>query len=62
MAAKDPTLPRGAALPVVDLVGSAEGQALELPAGHVGLVMGRAAATTTMPRLFEWLRAHSEEG
>ena len=62
VAGKDHIVPCEAALPVVDLVGSAEAQTLELPAGHVGLVMGRAAATTTMPRLFEWLRAHSEEG
>ena len=62
VAGKDHIVPCEAALPVVDLVGSAEAQTLELPAGHVGLVMGRAAATTTMPRLFHWLRAHSEEG
>ena len=60
VAAKDHIVPRCAALPVVDLVGSAESRTLELPAGHVGLVMGRSAATTTLPQLFDWLRAHSD--
>ena len=62
IAAKDHIVPRCAALPVVDLVGAAESRTLELPAGHVGLVMGRSAATTTLPQLFEWLRAHTDLG
>ncbi len=60
VAAKDHIVPCGAALPVIDLVGSARAETLELPAGHVGLVMGKAAATTTLPRIFGWLREHSE--
>ncbi len=59
VAAKDHIVPAPAARPVCDLVGSAEAETLELPAGHVGLVMGKAAATTTLPRIFAWLRAHS---
>jgi len=58
VAAKDHIVPSGAALPVCELVGSAETQTLELPAGHVGLVMGRAAATTTLPGIFAWLHGH----
>jgi polyhydroxyalkanoate synthase len=60
VAAKDHIVPSACALPVVDLVGSQEKQTLELPAGHVGLVMGKAAATVTMPRIVEWLRQHSD--
>jgi polyhydroxyalkanoate synthase len=60
VAAKDHIVPSAAALPVCDLVGSARAETLELPAGHVGLVMGRAAATTTLPQIFGWLREHSE--
>ena len=61
VAQKDHIVPCGAAIPVVELVGSTEAQTLELPAGHVGLVMGKAAATTTMPAIVDWLRRHAEE-
>jgi polyhydroxyalkanoate synthase len=60
VATKDHIVPCGAALPVCDLVGSAQAETLELPAGHVGLVMGKAAATTTIPAIVDWLRAHSD--
>ncbi len=59
VAAKDHIVPSGAATPVCELVGSARAETLELPAGHVGLVMGRAAATTMFPQMFGWLREHS---
>ena len=59
VAAKDHIVPSGAATPVCGLVGSDRAETLELPAGHVGLVMGRAAATTTLPQMFGWLREHS---
>jgi len=59
VAAKDHIVPSAAARPVCDLVGSGRAETLELPAGHVGLVMGRAAATTTLPRILAWFREHS---
>lgn len=59
IAAKDHIVPSAAAQPVCDLVGSARAETLELPAGHVGLVMGKAAATTTLPKIFAWLHEHS---
>ena len=58
VASKDHIVPSQAALPVCELVGSAEARTLELPAGHVGLVMGKAAAKTTLPEIFAWLHAH----
>jgi len=61
VAAKDQIVPCAAARPVTELVGSQHKEVLELGAGHVGLVMGRAAATTTMPRLIGWLLEHDEE-
>ena len=61
VAAKDHIVPSAAALPVCDLVGSARAETLELPAGHVGLVMGKAASTTTLPKIFSWLREHSSD-
>ena len=61
VAAKDHIVPCAATRPVTDLVGSEQTELLELAAGHVGLVMGKAAATTTMPRLLAWLREHEGE-
>jgi polyhydroxyalkanoate synthase subunit PhaC len=60
VAQKDHIVPCGAALPVTDIVGSEERETLELPAGHVGLVMGKAAAKTTLPGIVDWLRGHSD--
>jgi polyhydroxyalkanoate synthase len=61
VAARDHIVPSAAALPVCELVGTPSARTLELPAGHVGLVMGRAAATTTLPQIFAFLREHSSE-
>lgn len=61
VAAKDHIVPSAAALPVCELVGSDTARTLELPSGHVGLVMGRAAATTTLPSIFAWLLEHSAD-
>jgi polyhydroxyalkanoate synthase subunit PhaC len=61
MAAKDHIVPSGAAAPLPSLVGSARVETLELAAGHVGLVMGRAAATVTMPGIVDWLNQYSKE-
>lgn len=58
VAAKDHIVPCSAALPVTDVVGSERAETLELPAGHVALVMGRGAATTTIPGITRWLREH----
>ena len=62
VAGKDHIVPCAAATPVAGLVGAVEARTLELPAGHVGLVMGRAAARTTLPEIFGWLRAHTDLG
>jgi polyhydroxyalkanoate synthase len=58
IAAKDHIVPAKAATPVCELVGSERAETLELPAGHVGLVMGKSAAKTTMPKIFAWLHEH----
>jgi hypothetical protein len=41
------------------LVGSSDVTNLRIPAGHIGLAAGRDAARTTVPRIVEWLNAHS---
>lgn len=61
VAVQDHIVPCAAATPVCTLVGSEVTETVELPAGHVGLVMGRSAATTTIPAIVGWLRRHSEE-
>jgi polyhydroxyalkanoate synthase len=61
IAGRDHIVPCGSATPVTELVGSERAETLQLEAGHVGLVMGRAAATTTMPGIIGWLQEYSEE-
>lgn len=62
VAAKDHIVPCGAAQPVAELVGSPEARTLELASGHVALVMGRPAATATIPGISAWLREHDRPG
>jgi polyhydroxyalkanoate synthase len=60
MAENDHIVPGPSAAPVIDLVGSEDKTELKLKAGHVGLVASRQAKTTTIPKIVEWLVAHSE--
>ncbi|MGB3302634.1 MAG: alpha/beta fold hydrolase [Gordonia sp. (in: high G+C Gram-positive bacteria)] len=58
---KDHIVPAAAASPVMDLVGSEQKTELRLPAGHIGLVVGRTAAKTTVPTIIDFLQKQSEE-
>jgi polyhydroxyalkanoate synthase len=60
LATRDHIVPQPAAAPLLDLVGSAEKDELRLDAGHMGLVVGRTAAHTTIPRILRFLRERSE--
>jgi polyhydroxyalkanoate synthase len=60
VAERDDIVPPAASAPLPDLVGSANRDVLTLPGGHVGLVVGRNAARTSMPAIIGWLRDHSE--
>lgn len=60
MAERDHIVPAPAAEPVPSLVGSPDAGELRLPAGHVGLVAGRAAAKVTLPGIADWISEHSE--
>ncbi len=60
IAERDHIVPEPVAAPLPGLVGSEDSQELRLDAGHVGLVVGRTAATVTIPRLIEFLRQRSE--
>ena len=48
------------ASPVNDLVGSTDSEQLRLKGGHIGLVVGRTAAKTTIPTIIEFLKKQSE--
>jgi polyhydroxyalkanoate synthase len=60
LAARDHIVPEPAAGPLIDLVGSVDKHELRLDAGHIGLVVGRTAAKTTVPKIIEFLLTRSE--
>jgi polyhydroxyalkanoate synthase len=57
---RDHIVPILAAAPVMDLVGSQDKTELRLKGGHVGIVVGRTAANTTIPTIIEFLEKQSE--
>jgi polyhydroxyalkanoate synthase subunit PhaC len=60
LATRDHIIPEAAAEPVADLVGSADKHLLRLVGGHIGLVVGRTAAKTTVPTVIDFLTKQSE--
>jgi polyhydroxyalkanoate synthase len=60
-AEKDHIVPPDATAPLIDLVGSEDKHELRLDAGHMGLVVGRTAAKTTVPTIIDFLRGRSDE-
>jgi polyhydroxyalkanoate synthase len=61
LARRDHIVPEAAAAPLIDLVGSPDRHELRLDAGHIGLVVGRTAARTTIPTIIDFLRRRSDE-
>ncbi|MGY1710996.1 alpha/beta fold hydrolase [Geodermatophilus sp. SYSU D00758] len=57
---RDHIVPPEATAPLIDLVGSTDKHELRLPAGHMGLVVGRTAARTTVPTIIDFLQRRSE--
>jgi polyhydroxyalkanoate synthase len=57
---RDHIVPTAASAPLIDLVGSEDKHELCLDAGHMGLVVGRTAARTTVPTIIDFLRRRSE--
>lgn len=57
---RDHIVPPDATAPLIDLVGSVDKHELCLDAGHMGLVVGRTAARTTVPTLIDFLRRRSD--
>jgi polyhydroxyalkanoate synthase subunit PhaC len=60
-AERDHIVPPEASAPLIDLVGSEDKHELSLAAGHMGLVVGRTAAKTTVPTILDFLRRRSDE-
>jgi polyhydroxyalkanoate synthase len=58
---RDHIVPDAATAPLIDLVGSPDKHELLLEAGHMGLVVGRTAAKTTVPTILDFLRRRSDE-
>jgi polyhydroxyalkanoate synthase len=57
---RDHIVPADATAPLIGLVGSDDKHELCLDAGHMGLVVGRTAARTTVPTIIDFLRSRSE--
>ena len=45
---------------LTSLVGSEDVEELRLPAGHVGLVVGKSAQRRNIPAMAGWLERHAE--
>jgi polyhydroxyalkanoate synthase subunit PhaC len=56
VAARDDIVPAAASTCLPELVGSTQRSQVLVDAGHVGLVLGRSARSTTLPVLVQWLR------
>ncbi|HEY1511185.1 MAG TPA: alpha/beta fold hydrolase [Solirubrobacteraceae bacterium] len=59
MAETDHMVPPASSEMLGQLVGSSDVTDLRIPAGHIGLAAGRDAKRNTVPRILEWLNAHS---
>ena len=57
---KDHIVPPEATDVLAGLVGSTDVEELRLPAGHVGLVVGRTAHRRNVPAMADWLERHAE--
>jgi polyhydroxyalkanoate synthase len=57
---RDHIVPPDATAPLIDLVGSPDKHELPLDAGHMGLVVGRTAARTTVPTIIDFVRRRSD--
>ena len=57
---KDHIVPPASTGPLSDLVGSNDVEDLRLPAGHVGLIVGRTAQRRNVPAMADWLERQSD--
>lgn len=57
---RDHLVPAAASGDLPSLVGSSDRRALPLPAGHVGVLLGRSAQKHCLPAIAEWCESHME--
>jgi polyhydroxyalkanoate synthase len=57
---QDNIVPPAATAPLSELLTNADVTDLVLPAGHVGLIVGRQAFKTYIPAILDWLEDHSQ--
>ncbi len=57
---RDHIAPTATSDPLLDLVGSDDRHELRVPAGHVGLFVGRTAAKQCVPGILDWMTSRSE--
>jgi polyhydroxyalkanoate synthase subunit PhaC len=60
LASRDHIVPVASAGPLIGLIRSPDKHELRLDAGHIGLVVGKTAAKTTIPTIIDFLRQRSE--
>ncbi|NMN96706.1 alpha/beta fold hydrolase [Antrihabitans stalactiti] len=60
IAERDHLVPRAATEGVADMVGSEDSTELVLPAGHVGVFLGRSAQKKCLPAITEWIEKQME--
>jgi polyhydroxyalkanoate synthase len=56
---KDHIAPLATSEPLMDLIGSRDKTELRVPAGHVGLFVGRSSAKHCLPPMIDWITDHS---
>lgn len=59
---RDHLVPPEAVGPLTSLVGDGDGTETRLTAGHVGLIVGRAAQSRNIPAMASWIETHQEDG
>jgi polyhydroxyalkanoate synthase len=60
LANRDRVIPEVSAAPLIGLIGSPEKHEMRLDAGHIGLLVGKTAAKTTVPAIIDFLQQRSE--
>jgi polyhydroxyalkanoate synthase subunit PhaC len=61
IADRDEIVPQPMAMPIIERLSGTSPDVLHVDAGHTSLTTGRIAGNVTIPKVTEWLAAHSEE-
>lgn len=60
-AERDEMVPPACSAPLEAMIASADVEAHTIPAGHIGLIMGRSGAQVSIPLMLDWLTRHSKQ-